>query len=608
MTRFLAISVIALLSSSFACGAYSPVPGHITTEWGENIDPARVWQEYPRPDMVRPDWECLNGLWEYAVKPVGEGKPATFEGEILVPFCVESALSGVGRSVGDRNYLWYRRSFDIPSGWKGKNIMLNFGAVDWKCDVWVNGINVGGHTGGYTPFSLDITDATRLRGNELLVRVYDPTDKGSQPRGKQVSNPGSIWYTPVTGIWQTVWLEPVAPVHISSLRITPDVDNHRLIVRADASGNTDGTTTTVDVYDKGRKVASAKSTCTGWPIEVDMPADMKLWSTTDPHLYDLRLTLERNGKKIDSVKSYAAMRKIGKRPDANGVVRFTLNDKAIFHYGPLDQGWWPDGLYTAPSYQAMKFDIDKTRELGYNMIRKHIKVEPALWYAYCDSVGILVWQDMPSADHSENEWDMTHYSRGKEKQRTAESDRYFRTEWEEIMDALHNHPSIAVWVPFNEGWGQYDTKEIAAWTKQHDGSRLVNAASGGNFFYGCGDVLDIHHYPQPVIYLASIDQANCIGEYGGIGCAVEGHLWAPDRNWGYIQFKNAQDVTNEYIKYADTLDSMADCLYTGAVYTQTTDVEIEVNGLMTYDRKVLKVDLPRIREANQRIINRHSAQ
>lgn len=602
MYKSIIISLAILLNFASAA-AYTPAKVNIMTTWGENIDPANVWDKYPRPAMSRDQWQNLNGLWKYSIRPVGEDKPKKFDGEILVPFCIESALSGVGKTVGEDNYLWYKRTFDIPSSWEGKDVLLNFGAVDWQCKVWVNGQEVGGHTGGYAPFSIDITKALKKKKNELVVRVFDPTDKGEQPRGKQVSEPNGIWYTPVTGIWQTVWLEPVAPAHIASLKITPDVDARKLSVTADAKG--EGLTAVVDVYDGSQKVASATGKA-GEAIDVAMPDSLKLWSTDSPFLYDLTVTLLNDGKAEDSVKSYAAMRKVGKRADANGVVRFTLNDKEIFHFGPLDQGWWPDGLYTPPSYEAMIYDVDKTKELGYNMIRKHIKVEPALWYEYCDRNGMLVWQDMPSSGPSVNRWNMHHYYEGEEKSRSENADRLIRAEWEEIMDALHNYPSVVVWTPFNEGWGQYKTADFAAWTKQHDPSRLVNAASGGNFFQGVGDILDVHHYPQPLIFLASKDQANCIGEYGGIGCALEGHLWTPDRNWGYVQFKTPEEVTDEYVKYADLLNSQADVLYTGAVYTQTTDVEVEVNGLLTYDRKVVKVDPARVREANRRIIDTHS--
>ncbi|MBD5341189.1 MAG: beta-galactosidase [Bacteroides sp.] len=573
----------------------------LTTEWGEKVTPQNVWQQYPRPTLTRDKWQNLNGEWDYAILPKGASTPAKYVGKILVPYPVESQLSGVGKTVGEDNELWYRRKFTIPSSWKGQNINLNFGAVDWKADVWVNGVKVGGHEGGYSPFTLDMTDALKNGENELIVRVYDPSDKGTQPRGKQVDNPKGIWYTPVTGIWQTVWMEPVAKNSIEKLKITPDVDGNRLLVEGAVTG--DGILD-IAVFDNGKQVAASKGMA-GEVIEVEMPADVKLWSTETPHIYDLTATLSKDGKIADKVGSYAAMRKVGIKRDDKGVIRFMLNDKPIFHFGPLDQGWWPDGLYTAPSYDAMVYDIDETKDLGFNMIRKHVKVEPELWYEYCDRNGILVWQDMPSGDKKKR-WQNHNYHVGDEFERTPESDRQYRKEWLEIMENLHNHPSIVVWVPFNEAWGQYDTQNIATLTKDTDPSRLVNAASGGNYFFGAGDILDVHNYPEPRIYLLSDDQANVIGEYGGIGYPVKDHLWQSDRNWGYIEFKTPAELTDKYIEYIDILDNMANIAYTGGVYTQTTDVEGEVNGLLTYDRKVTKVDKDRVRKANRNLIRKYS--
>lgn len=483
--------------------------------------------------------------------------------------------------------------------------MLNFGAVDWQADVWVNGAKVGSHTGGYTPFSLNITPALKTAGdNELVVRVWDPTDLGPQPRGKQVAKPELIWYTPVSGIWQTVWLEPVNPTHISNLKITPDIDRNTLRVEVLSAGSGNGYMTEVTVKESGKTIATGKALA-GEPMVIGMPADVKLWSPDSPHLYDLEVRLTDKGKTLDKVDSYAAMRKISTKMGDKGMVRLQLNNKDLFHYGLLDQGWWPDGLYTAPSYEAMIYDIDKTIDWGYNMIRKHIKVEPATWYTYCDRKGIIVWQDMPSGDKNP-EWQGRNYFDGEELQRTPESEQTYRKEWKEIIDALYNYPCIAIWVPFNEAWGQFKTKEIADWTKNYDPSRLVNPASGGNH-YPCGDMVDVHSYPSPpVTHVYDAKRANVLGEYGGIGMAVEGHIWAPDRNWGYIQYKTPAEVTDAYIGYANYLDQLAYDWFVGAVYTQTTDVEIEVNGLMTYDRKVIKIDEDRIRETNRRIIKNHS--
>lgn len=598
--------LFALISTmGFEAMAYKPAGEHIMTTWGENIDPSHVWQEYPRPIMERQEWQNLNGIWEYAIVDKNTSVPSEYQGEILVPFCAESALSGVGKEVGADSALWYKRIFTVPKSWRGHDILLNFGAVDWQTDVWVNGVKVGSHTGGYTPFSFNITPVLKAGGdNELVVRVWDPTDKGYQPRGKQVTEPEGIWYSPVTGIWQTVWIEPVNTIHISGLKILPDIDRNTLTVDIQGSGSNESCITEVIVKDNGRPVATSKALF-GEVMTVNMPADVKLWSPDSPHLYDLEVSMTVNGKTLDKVKSYAAMRKISAKKDDNGVVRLQLNNKDLFQYGPLDQGWWPDGLYTAPSYEAMVYDIDKTADWGFNMIRKHIKVEPASWYSYCDRKGIIVWQDIPSGDKNHT-WQNRNYFDGEEFQRSPESEANYRKELREIMDALYNYPCIAVWTTFNEGFGQFKTPEIVDWTKNYDPSRLVNPASGGNFYH-CGDMIDIHTYPSPPqIHLFDSKRANVIGEYGGIGMVSEGHVWTPDRNWGYVQYHTPKEVTDTYINYADKIDRLADYWIVGAVYTQTTDVEGEVNGLMTYDRKVIKIDESRIQVTNRRIIEKHS--
>ena len=596
----IAMIALSLLATGAASAQYAPAGDKIRTPWAEQIDVNNVWKEYPRPIMERTAWKNLNGLWSYAVKPKGEAQPTKWDGEILVPFCIESSLSGVGKTLGDKNELWYNRTFTVPAQWKKQNVLLHFGAVDWKADVWVNDVKVGSHTGGYVPFSFDITQALKAGENKLTVRVWDPTDRGYQPRGKQVRNPEGIWYTPVSGIWQTVWLEPVAPMHIENLRILPNVDANTVTVTVQKSVECPAMMAEVKVLDGGKLVATARG-INNEPVEVRMPENPKLWSPDSPFLYDLEVTIYKDGKPVDSVKSYAAMRKISTKRDDNGIVRMQLNNKDLFQFGPLDQGWWPDGLYTAPSYEAMIFDIDKTKEWGFNMIRKHIKVEPAAWYTYCDRKGIIVWQDMPSGDRNP-EWQMHQYFTGTELKRSAESEACYRKEWKEIMDFLYSYPCICTWVPFNEAWGQFKTPEIAEWTKQYDPSRLVNPASGGNFYH-CGDIVDLHNYPGPRMYLYDGERANVLGEYGGIGLALEGHLWQPDRNWGYVQFKNSKEVTDEYVKFGNELLKYIKQGFTAAVYTQTTDVEIEVNGVMTYDRKVMKMDEKRLRKMNDEIVN-----
>lgn len=591
--------LILLSFESIAFAQWKPVGDKIKTKWADAINPADVLPEYPRPIMERSSWKNLNGLWQYAITEIDKPAPTKFDGDILVPFAVESSLSGVGKKVGDNKVLWYQCHFDVSSNWKNQNVLLHFGAVDWKTDVWVNDIKVGEHTGGFTPFSFDVTAALNKKGsNKLVVKVWDPTDRGHQPRGKQVNNPHGIWYTPVTGIWQTVWLEPVPQNHISNLRITPDIDKNILSVDASISNPSIHNLVDIKVYDGTRMIAQGKS-INGRAIEIAMPEDVKLWSPSSPFLYTLKVSLLADGKLQDEVSSYAAMRKYSMKRDHSGIMRLQLNNKDLFQFGPLDQGWWPDGLYTAPTDEALKYDLIKTKDFGYNMVRKHIKVEPARWYTYCDQLGIIVWQDMPSGDKSP-EWQNRKYFEGTEMKRSAESEAHYRKEWKEIMDYLYSYPCISTWVPFNEAWGQFKTQEIAEWTKQYDPTRLVNPASGGNH-YTCGDMLDLHNYPAPEMYLFDAQRVNVLGEYGGIGLVLKGHIWEPDRNWGYVQFESSEQVTDEYEKYANQLLNLIDKGFSAAVYTQTTDVEIEVNGLMTYDRKVIKLNEKRLKEINNRI-------
>ena len=589
-----------LLATCSIFAQWQPAGNKLKTPWASQINVNNVLPEYPRPIMERGEWQNLNGLWNYAILPVGKQKPTNFDGQILVPFAVESSLSGVQKRVNRDNELWYQREFTVPSKWKNNKVLLHFGAVDWKADVWVNGVKVGQHTGGYTPFSFDITPALTSGNNTLVVKVWDPTDQGFQPRGKQVNRPEGIWYTPATGIWQTVWLEPVPQTYIENIKITPDVDKNILAVQAIANVCTSGAKVEVKVKEGSRVVATGQS-INNLPVEIAMPENAKLWSPNNPHLYDLEITLWDGNKQLDKVESYAAMRKYSMKRDDKGIVRLQLNNKDLFQFGPLDQGWWPDGLYTAPTDEALEYDVVKTKELGFNMIRKHVKVEPARWYAHCDRHGIIVWQDMPNGDRGP-EWQMRKYFDGVERVRSAESEANFRKEWKEIIDYLYSYPSVGVWVPFNEAWGQFKTEEITKWTKQYDPSRLVNPASGGNH-YPVGDMLDLHQYPAPQLYLYDGQRATVLGEYGGIGWANKEHLWEPDRNWGYVQFNSAKEVTDEYIKYAEELKQLIRQGFSAAVYTQTTDVEIEVNGLMTYDRKLVKVEEDRVRKVNQEICN-----
>ena len=589
---------LALCSSTFA--QWKPAGDKIKTSWGEQLDPKNVLPEYPRPIMERNDWKNLNGLWKYAITPKGTPAPAAYQGDILVPFAVESSLSGVGKMINEKEELWYQRTFDVPSAWRGKQILLHFGAVDWKAEVWVNDVKVGEHTGGFTPFYFDITSVLNKGNNDLVVKVWDPSDRGEQPRGKQIANPHGIWYTPVTGIWQTVWLEPVATQYITNLKTPPDIDNNSVKVEV-AANTTSADKVEVKVFD-GKNLVAKGAALNGVPVELAMPANAKLWSPDSPFLYNMEVTLYKDGKAIDQVKSYTAMRKYSIRKGQNGITRLQLNNKDYFQFGPLDQGWWPDGLYTAPTDEALVYDLKKTKDFGYNMVRKHVKVEPARWYTHCDQLGLIVWQDMPNGGPSP-QWQARNYFNGTEVIRSAASEANYRKEWKEIIDCLYSYPSIAVWVPFNEAWGQFKTPEIVAWTKEYDPSRLVNPASGGNH-YTCGDILDLHHYPGPNMFLYDPRRATVLGEYGGIGLVVEGNTWVNDKkNWGYVKFNTSDEVTNEYIKYGKHLLELIRKGFSAAVYTQTTDVEGEINGLMTYDRKVIKMNEAKVREINQQICN-----
>ena len=578
---------------------WKPAGDKIMTEWGENIDPNNVLPEYPRPQLVRGEWINLNGLWDYAIKPANEEMPEIFDGKILVPFAVESALSGVGKSVGVDDALWYSREFKLPKEWKNSRIRLNFGAVDWKAEVYVDDKFVGEHKGGYAPFAFDITDSlSKKKTHKLVVKVTDGTDSAFQPRGKQVANPNGIWYTAVTGIWQTVWMEPVNEVVVESYSAKADIEKSILNVRAIARGAKVGDDCLIELIENGEVISSANGADV--ILNVENP---KLWSPDSPHLYDLRITIFRNGEILDQVMGYAAMREISVVVDKKGYKRMALNGEPLFQYGTLDQGWWPDGLYTAPTDEALKFDIEKTKEFGFNMIRKHVKVEPARWYWHCDHIGMLVWQDMPNIhDNSLGKWGRRHYDEGIDTPVPNEWKDNYCQEWKEIIQTNEVFPSIVMWVPFNEAWGQFNTEEIVQYTKFLDDTRLVNYASGGNFVRCSGDVLDLHNYPNPAMYLFDKDYVNVMGEYGGIGFPVEGHLWQTDKNWGYIQYKSADEVADTYEEYANELIGFVKKGFSGAIYTQTTDVEGEVNGLMTYDRKVIKLDVDRIKAINSKVI------
>lgn len=629
----LLLAFAALMQAVWSIAAdWTPAGDLIKTEWASQVGLSNVLPEYPRPQMVRSQWLNLNGLWDYAITSETEAYTEA-EGKILVPFAVESSLSGVQRKVGKDNVLWYERNFTVPSSWRGKDIILHFGAVDWKTEVWVNGLSLGVHTGGYTPFSYNISPCLKKHGAQTIrVRVWDATDNGYQPRGKQTGHSSGIWYTPVTGIWQTVWMEPVAKTHIESYYAESDIDASKMKVSVDARGLTDGDSVVVELLEGGigysadqpstTVIASAK--VENGSAELGVP-ELKTWSHESPYLYGLGIKIIRAGKVVDAVSGYTAMRKISKYrtprkerdTDSNYYNRITLNGRIMFQFGLLDQGWWPDGLYTAPTDEALKFDIEKTREMGFNMIRKHIKVEPARWYYWCDVLGMVVWQDMPSiGDHmgrsvetrdsnvlvnTKNIWAGDSILGGTDAMIPQEwKDNYYK-EWTEIMMALKCFQCICVWIPFNEAWGQFDTKDVVEFTRAQDPTRLINESSGGNFAL-CGDILDVHHYPTPAMNFFESKLINVLGEYGGLGLVVPGHTWQKDKNWGYGKTcADAEEFVERYRKFAQMLKTFIQTGCSAAVYTQTTDVEIEVNGLMTYDR-LLKVDPSLIREINESVI------
>ncbi|GHV24859.1 beta-galactosidase [Bacteroidia bacterium] len=605
-------SLSILLGWMIVCVSYAQT---LTTGWASAVNPDSPLPEYPRPQMERKNnWVNLNGQWDYAITGVETGHapslPATFDGKIVVPFAVESMLSGVGKTVGKEHNLWYQRRFVLPKNSQGKKILLHFGGVDWRSEVFINGQQAGLHEGGFDPFTFDITAfVSHKKEQELTVKVWDPSNDGPQPRGKQVKKPEGIWYSPVTGIWQTVWLEVVPETYIVALKQTPDIDNQQLNIEVETANLKSGDQINITAYDGETIVGMSHN---GWalratPIQIKNP---KLWSPEHPFLYDLKISIERKGKVIDEVKSYFAMRKISMQPDKNGIQRMMLNNEFVFQYGLLDQGWFPDGLYTAPTDDALKFDIEKTKEMGFNLIRKHAKTEPARWYYYCDVLGMLVWQDMPSGDNGGNRWEsnpsLLSVSKGHDKIRSEASEKIYRTEWNAIMDALYPFPCIVVWTPFNEAWGQFKTVEITDWTMQKDPSRLVNSASGGSFFFA-GPIIDLHHYSEPAMprpELFGATKAIVLGEFGGLSLPIAGHTWQEKDNWGYQNLKSSDELLKKYSKFVDDLEVLIEKGLSAAVYTQTTDVEVETNGLMTYDRRIIKIPADELKRINQKVYNK----
>ena len=578
------VAVLIPLSTFAQSSEWKPAPNPIMTPWAKDVSSTNAHPEYPRPQMKRDQWKNLNGLWDYAIQPRNLSSPKHWSGKILVPYPVESALSGVKDSVGPMQKLWYHRTFTLGKSWTGKRILLHFGAVDWRTTVWVNGQKVGVHQGGYDPFTFDITSQLTSDGpQDLVISVWDPSDAGYQPRGKQVQHPSGIWYTSTTGIWQTVWLEPVPKVSIKKLIMVPDIDNGTLKLVVNTRGESDSKFTVRAIAsENGHETATATGTTTN-PIILHIN-NVKLWSPSSPFLYDLKVELIHNGKETDQVASYFGMRSISVEKDRQGIPRLYLNHKALFEFGPLDQGFWPGGIYTAPTDAATKHDIEIMKDLGFNMARKHVKVEPARWYYWCDKLGLLVWQDMPSGD-------LKPIPKGKKEiTRVAQSSYEYDFELTNLIHNLYDHPCIVMWVPFNEGWGQFDTRRVVKLIQRLDPSRLVDDASGWNDF-GIGNVHDIHVYPGPGAPKIEPKRAGVLGEFGGLGLPLKGHTWQQEKNWGYRAFTSRDSLT---LAYKDLLLKLKNLIknkgLSAAVYTQLTDCEIEVNGLMTYDRKIIKMD------------------
>jgi beta-galactosidase/beta-glucuronidase len=567
--------------------------------------------EYPRPQMTRPHWVNLNGWWEYAILPKDETLVKGYDGRILVPYPVESLLSGVQKPLLPDQRLWYRRSFACPAIQAGEVVLLHFGAVDYECTVWLNGKEVGTHRGGYLPFTFDITRHLVAGENELVASVWDPSDQGLQQRGKQVLEPKGIWYTPVSGIWQTVWLEVVPEISIQSLKLTPNPDVQSLIVEVKIQGVAAQLQVEVEVASAGEVISRGGGRAER-PVKCAI-SDPIRWTPQNPHLYDLRVRLVCDGQILDEVGSYFAMRKFGLMKDTAGHLRFSLNGEALFLYGPLDQGYFPDGLYTPPCEEAMLFDIEYTKNIGCNMIRKHIKVEPLRWYYHCDRLGMIVWQDMPNGGRidgdtvavlsllfgfhrNDTRW-LSRFGRADEANQAE-----YKADLQGMIDHLYNAACIAIWVPFNESWGQFHAKEVANWVKTYDPTRLVDHASGW-FDQGGGEFQSRHIYVKKLKRSRCGQRAFIISEFGGYSLKVPGHMWDENKKFGYRFYDSCEELTAAYRSLLENeLKPLIPQGLTAAVYTQTTDVEIEINGYLTYDRKVEKMDPVLLRKVHEALI------
>ncbi|MEV6423898.1 AbfB domain-containing protein [Streptomyces sp. NPDC051662] len=574
---------------------WTPKPAPMTTPWTDQVPVDNPLPEYPRPQLTRPDWANLNGIWDFAVTGRDAGPPSTYPDRIRVPFVAESALSGIQRRITENDKLWYKREFTVPADWTGRRVQLNFGASDWQTTVWVNGTQVGVHKGGYDAFSYDITPRLNGGTNTVVVSVHDPTQTGGQAVGKQRINDvkphpgGGIFYTAASGIWQTVWLEPVAAAHITRLDMTPNLGDSTLRVTARAAA-ANGRSVRVTVSSGGNVVGTATG-ATGAEISVSL-ANPRLWSPEDPFLYDVRAELLDGATVVDSVGGYAGMRSIA-TAKVGTVLRPVLNGKFVFQTGTLDQGYWPDGIYTAPTDAALRSDLQAHKDLGFNMVRKHIKVESQRWFYWADRLGLLVWQDMPAMDT------------GKSPDTAARAQ--WEAEYRAIIDQHRSSPSLVMWVNQNEGWGQYDQARIADEVMAYDPSRLVNNMSGvnccGSVDGGNGDVIDNHIYVGPGNTAPTATRAAVLGEFGGLGYKVPGHEWYPGGGFSYEDQPSLSALDNRLVGLLDSIRvGQLPAGLSASVYTEITDVENEVNGLLTYDRQVVKVDAARVKAANQALI------
>lgn len=568
----------------------------LTTEWGEALDREHPLPEHPRPQLRRESYLNLNGPWEYAITREN-AEPEEYDGEIIVPFAPESELSGVGRTLKPGEYLWYRRELVLPEGFNVGRVLLHFGAVDQCARVWVNGEDACAHTGGYLGFSADITELLYAEGeaNEILVRVTDDTDKSYHTRGKQKLKPGGIWYTPVSGIWQTVWCESVPENYIRALYITPHVDQGAVELYVDGEGPC-----------RALIGGMAYDFYAGTPALLRLGEEIHLWTPEDPCLYELTLALGE-----DRVESYFAMRSFSVQADSEGVKRLCLNGKPYFHNGLLDQGWWPDGLYTAPSDEALSYDIEAAKAMGFNMLRKHVKVEPLRWYYHCDRLGMLVWQDMPNGGGSYNPavisaplltgWHMKDSKYGAFGRKDERGRAEFTEELREMVTELYNCPCIAMWVPFNEGWGQFSALEVADRLRAMDPTRPIDHASGWHD-QGGGDLKSRHVYYRPVRLKNDGRRVLALTEFGGYSLQCPGHP-ATDKKFGYRMYDDAAAWMDAVEKLYETevLPLIQAQGLSAAVYTQLSDVEDEVNGLVTFDRRVCKMDPARMRKINEKL-------